>query len=159
LLPGLIVVLLFTIVGHAMGVGSFGLMSNAYPAEVNRTVQYRTAAGKLRPAVITALAGTLAVTAASRTSNVVTLTVNNSLAAGRWVHVDLVDATYDGLFRLSSANATTVTYTQVAANAGTTTGTIRDVDTATLRVGRHGETYASKLRWLGSGSKNDTWRP
>jgi hypothetical protein len=66
-----------------------------YPAKVNRTVHYRTAAGKWRPAVITA---------------------------------------------------------------------VTDSDTATLRVGRHGETYATKDRRSGdrgvaNANWNDRWRP
>lgn len=67
---------------------------NVYPAKVNRTVRYRTAAGKWKPAVITA---------------------------------------------------------------------VTDADTATLRVGHHGETYAIKDRRNNTPpvgvNSNDRWRP
>lgn len=128
-------------------------MANAYPAEVNRTVNHKTTIGgvvRWRPGVITALPATLNVTAAVRTSGTVTLTVNNSLAAGRWVQVDLVNATYDGLFLITSANGTSITYSQAGADAGTTTGTVRDVSTATIRVGHHGETYTAVIRRTGA---------
>ncbi|SRR6266498_1367716 len=134
-------------------------MVNAYPAEVGRTVQYRTATGKMRPAVVTAVPANLNVTAAVRSGNVVTLTVANSLAPGRHVAVDLVDTSYDGIFTVVTASGTQITYNQSAANAGTSTGTVRDVDTATLRVGHYGEVYANRLRRIGGGVKNDRWVP
>jgi hypothetical protein len=134
-------------------------MVNAYPAEVGRTVHYRTAAGRQRPAVVTAVPASLNVTVAARTANVVTLTVVNTLAPGRRVAVSMADASYNGIFTVATASGTQITYTQTAADAGTSTGTVRDVDTATLRVGHHGETYASKLRRIGSTPKNDRWTP
>lgn len=134
----------------------------AYPAKINRTVRYRTAAGKWRPAVITGgIPATLTVTASSRTGGVTTLTVTNSLATPRNIHVNLADATYNGIFRIASANGTTVTYNQpgVANDADGGTGTIRDVDTCNIRVGHTGGTFTAKLRRHGYLTKNDRWRP
>lgn len=66
------------------------------------------------------------VTAAARTSNVVTLTMASTTGyvIGDSVTVDLVDASYDGTFVLTNVTGTTLVYPQTAANAGTSTGTV-----------------------------------
>src|SRR5262245_7380046 len=70
-------------------------------------------------------------TAAVRSGHVVTLTVDpgpsgqHGFNFGDQVAVDLVDGSYDGTFELTSVTATQVVYAQDAANAGTSTGTIR----------------------------------
>lgn len=134
-------------------------MPNSYPAEVNRTVLYRTSTGDNRPAVITGVASDLTVTGASRTSGVTTLTVVNSLAAPRTIYVELDDDTFNGIFLISAANGTSITYSQPGvADASGATGIARDVDTADLRVGHHSETYTDKLRRHGDSPKNDRWR-
>ena len=67
-----------------------------------------------------------AVSAAARTTNVVTLTVptGHGFVANDLVSVDLADNSYDGTFQITSVTATTIVYGQTAANAGTTTGTV-----------------------------------
>ena len=68
------------------------------------------------------------VTDGSRTTNVVTLTVNtgHGFVVGDQVEVDVADATYDGKFELSAVAATTLTYAQDAANdASCGAGTVR----------------------------------
>jgi hypothetical protein len=67
------------------------------------------------------------VSAAARTTNVVTLTVptGHGFVKGDIVVTDLADNSYDGTFVLTSVTATTVVYSQVAANAGTSTGFVR----------------------------------
>jgi hypothetical protein len=74
----------------------------------------------------------LAVTAAVRSSNVVTLTVTpptgqteHGYGRGDVVTVDLADNSYDGTFQVSSVTATQIVYGQTAANAGTSTGTVK----------------------------------
>lgn len=135
-------------------------MASAYPAKVGRTVHYRTAAGKLRPAIVTAVAANLTVTAAVRTGNTVTLTVANALPVGRHITVSLADTSYNGIFTIATASGTQLTYSQTGANAGTSTGTARDIDTASLRVGRTGGTFATKLKRVGGSvgaARNDAW--
>jgi len=78
-------------------------------------------------AVLTgALRDEVAVSAAARTSNVVTLTVaaGHGLVAGDVITVNLSDNTFDGTFVVSSAGATTVLYPQTGvddASGGTGT--------------------------------------
>jgi hypothetical protein len=69
----------------------------------------------------------VAVTAAARTTNVVTLTVptGHGFVARDVIVVDLADASYDGTFVVTSVTATTIVYAQTAANAGTSTGSVR----------------------------------
>lgn len=66
------------------------------------------------------------VSAAARTSNVVTLTVptGHGFVANDVVTVDLADNSYDGTFVVTSVTPTTIVYSQTAANAGTTTGSV-----------------------------------
>lgn len=72
-----------------------------------------------------------AVSAASRTSNVVTLTVpagaNTRWAVDDAIVVDLTDNTYDGTFAITGVTSTTITYNQTAADdpsGGTGTATL-----------------------------------
>lgn len=66
------------------------------------------------------------VTAAVRTSNVVTLTIGtHPLAVGERINVDLANASYDGSnFRISAITATTVSYPHTGSDLGTSTGTM-----------------------------------
>lgn len=71
------------------------------------------------------------VTAASRTSNVVTLTIDvstkhNAFAIGDRVNVALTDTSFDGSFIITGVTPTTVSYAQTGANdADGGTGTVR----------------------------------
>ena len=69
---------------------------------------------------------TVNVSAAARTTNVVTLTVptGHGFVANDLITVDLADNSYDGIFQVTSVTATTIVYGQTAANAGTSTGTV-----------------------------------
>lgn len=63
------------------------------------------------------LDGLVNVTAAVRAANVVTLTVaSHSFKRGDVIQVDVADATYDGVFVVTSVTATTIVYGQVAAD-------------------------------------------
>lgn len=66
------------------------------------------------------------VTAASRTSNVVTLTLpqGHGIQVGDSVGVDLTNDTFDGNFTVTSVTTTTIVYSQTAANASGATGTV-----------------------------------
>jgi hypothetical protein len=79
----------------------------------------------------------IAVSAAARSSNVVTLTVAAGHGYGRGdvVSVDLADASYDGTFQLTSVTATTLVYPQTAANAGTSTGTVKRLQNTNVKSG------------------------
>lgn len=146
-------------------------MSNPYPPKVGRVVEFRaTHPGgnvgmTLRPAIVTGgIPTAITVTASSRSGNVVVLTAANTLTTGSRVAVNLLDNSYDGLFIIDSRTDTTITYTQIGADAATTTGTIQDIDTCDVRVGHHGETYSGIVRRTGNRGTNNTgwnnhWMP
>lgn len=68
----------------------------------------------------------LNVTAASRTSNVVTLTLASTTgySIGDTVIVDLGNNSYDGVFTLTNVTGTTLVYPMSGADLGTSTGTV-----------------------------------
>lgn len=145
-------------------------MTTVYPPKVGRTIQYRVAHpadGRMtiRPAVVTGgIPAPLTVTASSRSGNVVVLTVTNTLITGSNIAVDLLDNSYDGVFSISSRTNSAITFIQVGADATTTTGTVQDIDTCTVRVGHSGETYSSIVRRTGNRGTNNTgwnthWMP
>lgn len=78
-----------------------------------------------------------AVTAGSRTSNVVTVTVpaGHPFRVGDVITANLTDNTYDGTFTVTATTATTITWAQTAANdasAGTGTVVLFGINNGTL---------------------------
>jgi hypothetical protein len=106
---------------------------------------------------------TLAVSAGSRTTNVVTLTVGSGhgIVIGDQITVVVADVTYNGLFTVTATAATTISYAQVAANdAASGAGVVilkpRGVFGGNLGVEFDTKVYFPEGRFWDSIQMNDT---